>query len=331
MAPRNEAVTASARRLGRLFAVYWPLVRLVNAAGLAASMLMALTLLRGGRLSPGDIMITFLYCQRIYAPVIELSRYGTMIAQAGASLARVFALRPAAPEDQPGRETIQVAGPPEIELEAVTMARGDDRVLSDVSLTIPAGSLTALVGESGAGKSSLMRALLGLEMICGGRILVDGQDLASDPAALRGTARASFQQSLLFDRSLWANLVYGNPQAAPQLVHEVARALGIDGILDLRGGAFEVGAAGRNLSGGEGRRVSLARALVGGGPLYFVDEPTAELDEASRRKVLDAICRLKGQATVVVCTHDRELADVTDVRVYLEKGWLVSRVVGGQE
>ncbi len=196
------------------------------------------------------------------------------------------------------------------------MRRRGREVLDRVTLTAPAGSITALVGRSGAGKTTLLDVVAGLVPVEVGEIRVGGVALAAlDMRAWRSGIGYVPQDDRLLDDSIAANVACGEPAAAERVERALEAAAAAD-IARVRGGAgAPIGERGDLLSGGERRRVALARALAREPHVLLLDEATAELDARTAAEVARAIDGLRGRATIVLATHHGPLAAIAD-RVY---------------
>lgn len=211
---------------------------------------------------------------------------------------------------------------PEVVFEDVCLAYPGGRrpALDGASFRIAAGETVALVGESGAGKSSVLALLLGNERPTGGRILVDGRAVAG-PVLAPSIAWAG-QAPRIVAASLVENLRLGRPDASTAEVRAAAEACRVAGFTDGLPDGLEtvVGEGGRGLSGGEARRVALARAFLRDAPLVLLDEPTANLDRDSEAAVLDAIDRLRPGRTVLIATHSPEVIRRADRVIRITAG-----------
>ncbi|PMS17950.1 ABC transporter ATP-binding protein [Trinickia dabaoshanensis] len=211
-----------------------------------------------------------------------------------------------------------------IELQHVGFMRDGRDVLRDVSLTIGRGELTALVGLNGAGKTTLISLLSTLAVPSRGRVVVNGIDTARDAAKVRASIGVVFQESALEPRlSTHENLSFIarcqglNGRAAGLRVDALLEALGLDALAQTRVGS---------LSGGQRRRVELARALVAKPPVLLLDEPTLGLDAAARQAFWSEIKTLAGAGHTVLCsTHDTDEARDADSVVILDQGELLAR------
>jgi len=235
--------------------------------------------------------------------------------------------------EQPAAAPAGIVAPPAVRVasvrfEAVSFSYPDRPApaLSDIDLGIEPGETVALIGESGGGKSTLASLLLRFRDPSGGRILVDGVDLRScDPAAWRRQIAWVPQNPTLFRGSVADNIRLGAPGCTDDDVSRSARLAGAESLV-MRlpdGYATLVGEGVRPLSTGERQRVALARAFLRDAPLVVLDEPTANLDPANVRLVGEAIERLRVGRTLVLITHDAELAELADKRITMAGGRLL--------
>lgn len=179
-------------------------------------------------------------------------------------------------------------------------------VYDNFSLEIPAGQRVGLVGHSGAGKSTFVKLIQRLHDLDGGRILIDGQDIAAvTQASLRSAVGLVPQDPILFHRSLAENIAYGRPDASMDAIAEAARlAHAAEFIENLpKGYGTLVGERGIKLSGGERQRVAIARAILANTPILILDEATSSLDSISERFIREAIERLSAGRTTIVVAH----------------------------
>ena len=266
--------------------------------------------LLAGALTLGDGLFILFLAPEFYLPLrnLGLSHHARMQALAAAErIFRLVSLPEAAGFD--GRLPLQ-AGPPSVRFDAVSFQYGGKRGgVTAVDLELPAGSITALAGGSGAGKTTLARLLVGLSRPESGQITVNGIDLADlSPAAWRARLTWVPQKPFFFSGTMRENLVLGCPVATEE---EIAAALADAGAtefidrLPLRLDTL-LGDRGAGLSGGEKRRLALARAFLRQATLVVLDEPTAGLDAANEQLVGNAVRRLALGRTVLVISHREE-------------------------
>ncbi len=208
-----------------------------------------------------------------------------------------------------------------IELCSVSKSYGEKAVLDKVSLTVRRGEAVALTGESGCGKTTLLRIIAGLEEFDGGRLYLEGKEALSLAPHRRNLAMV-FQEATLWNHmTVYRNIAYGMKKKDKQVVQELAECLKIDGLLDRYPG---------EISGGQAKRVSLARAFASDRDIFLLDEPLSNLDDGTREMVLQFIReRYVGKKTMIYVTHDRAEADGLGCLEYgMREGKLAA---GGQE
>jgi ABC-type multidrug transport system fused ATPase/permease subunit len=203
------------------------------------------------------------------------------------------------------------------------------KVLSDVSLTLQPGKLTALVGPSGAGKTTAADLLLRLFDLESGEILLDGQVLARlAPAAVRNQIGVVAADGAIFRGSIGENIRYKRPDASEEEVRAAAVAAGLSNTLERlpQGLATEIGEGGVGLSVGERQRLQIARALVGQPRVLILDEATANLDYATELGIREALLGRKGaHPTTLVITHRYSMAEICDEAVVLKAGRVIAQ------
>jgi ATP-binding cassette, subfamily C, bacterial CydD len=288
----------------------------------------------GVRLDDGGLglqagLTVLVLAPELYLPLRQLGVQYHASADGVAVADRIFALLdapPAAPRG--GGLTAPSPATAPVRLERVSFAypARPGLVLDGLDLDLAPGETVALVGGSGAGKSTVAALLLGLLGPSGGRISVGGVDLADcDPASWRRWLAWVPQRPALLRGTVADNIRVGEATAPDERVAEAARLAGAHGFVQAlpRGYETVVGDGGRPLSVGESRRIALARAFVRGAPLVVLDEPTADLDPASAELVGEAIDRLRRSRTLLLIAHRPELARRADRVVRLEHGVVV--------
>ena len=240
--------------------------------------------------------------------------------------------RRAAEEAEAEAETVAAApgegrsGPVGLEVRDLTVRYGARLVLDGVSLEIPAGSFTTIVGGSGAGKTTLIDSLLGLIDVDGGEIRVDGAPLTRERLGVwRRSVGYQGQDTMILNGSLRDNIVWAEADPSDAQIAEAARKAGIDGFIASlpEGYASPTGERGCKLSGGQRQRIGLARAMLSHKRLLILDEATSALDSATEREVVENIKRLKGEITIVMITHRLSTARQADRIYVLDEGRLV--------
>jgi thiol reductant ABC exporter CydD subunit len=304
---------------------------------LAATLGVALVAVTVGvRLDDGGLglqagLTVLLLAPELYLPLRQLGAQFHASADGLAVAERILALID--DDEAPARPRVLVPPSPgtaAVELDGVSFAYPSRTsvVLDELQLSLRPGETLALVGESGAGKSTIASLLLGLAQPTAGRVEVGGIDLAvCDPDAWHRHVAWAPQRPTLFRGSVAENIRLGDPRAADDRVRAAARLAGADAFVSRLPHGYDtlVGDGGRQLSAGEVRRIALARAFARDVPLLILDEPTADLDPESESVVGLALERLRGERTVLLITHRPELARFADRLVVLVDGKCVEQ------
>jgi len=279
-------------------------------------------------ITPGDLLIFVTYLRRLYSPLKDLLREINKTQKALARAERVVAVLDTDPivKDQPGaRVAPRLRG--RIDFDRVGFAyRPGEPVLEDVDLHIEAGQTVALVGATGAGKSTLAALVPRFYDVTSGSVALDGTDVRRYTLrSLRSQIALVLQESVLFHASIADNIAYGNPTASPAQVRAAAIAANADEfITDLPAGYETVlGERGATLSGGQRQRIAVARALVRNAPIVILDEPTTGLDAHTEALLLEALRRLSTGRTTLMIAHSLSTIAGADLVVVLDGGRIV--------
>ena len=211
-----------------------------------------------------------------------------------------------------------------IEFRNVSKFYGQRQVLADINLHISPGEKIALVGESGAGKTTLLNLLLGFEAVTEGLVLLKGQSVTRDLAA-QAFAWAG-QQAYIFHGSIRDNIALANTEASERSIINSASAAGVTEFSSqlAEGLLTQIGERGYGLSGGQIQRMALARAFLKEADIIVLDEPTANLDAANKKQLLDIIDELFKDKTLIIASHDHEVIMRMDRKIIMQQGRLVS-------
>ena len=305
------------------------------AADLAVSTVTAVILLLAtrrilaGALSVGDLIVFISYLRIFARPLRRISRTTERMIRATAAGERVLGIleTPASVTDAPDAVPApRLRG--DVELRGVYFSYGGEKsVLQNIDLSIGAGERVAIVGPTGAGKSTLASLLPRLYDATAGEVRVDGLDVrALTLESLRRQISIVFQEPVLFATTVAENIGYGKPGADRAAVERAARRARVDRIISrLRDGYDTVlGERGGTLSGGQRQCVAIARAMIRNAPILILDEPTTGLDARSAARVNRALRRLMRGRTVLMITHDPRNLDGVERVVRLEHGVIVS-------
>ncbi|WP_374207955.1 ABC transporter ATP-binding protein [Streptomyces sp. MUM 203J] len=308
-----------------LISVYFPFVQLLSSLAAAAVLVVGAGRIEAGTLTAGALVAYLLYIDLFFAPVQQLSQVFDGYQQASVSLRRMQELLREPTSTAPAAEPEPVnALKGAIAFDGVSFAYGDDEeALSGVDLRIPAGQTVAFVGETGAGKSTLVKLVARFYDPTAGRVTVDGSDLRDlDLTAYRHRLGVVPQEAYLFPGTVRDAIAYGRPGATDAEVEAAARAVGAhDMIATLEGGYLhEVAERGRNLSAGQRQLIALARAELVDPDVLLLDEATAALDLATEAQVNQATDRLAGRRTTLVVAHRLSTAARADRVVVMDHG-----------
>ena len=325
---RSREGMAARLGLALLQGRYGLYVGLTMAFGTAAVLLIGVRHVRTGALTLGQLLLVMGYLAQLYQPLKTISRKAASLQSYLASAERAFALldeRPDVPERLHARPLVRAAGA--VEFQHVFFAYNSDRqVLHDVSFAVPAGARVAIVGTTGAGKTTLVGLLTRFYDPTAGAVLLDGMDLRDYRLAdLRDQFAIVLQEPVLFSTSIGENIAYGRPGASDLDIVRAAKAAGAHDFIGSlpRGYATPVGERGIQLSGGERQRVALARAFLKDAPLLILDEPTSSVDVKTEAVILEAMDRLMQGRTAFLITHRLSALATCDARLQLEQGRLV--------
>jgi ATP-binding cassette subfamily B protein len=228
--------------------------------------------------------------------------------------------------DQAKKDLKNVKG--EVSFENVTYVydNNNSKVLDNFSLTIPAGQKVAIIGSSGAGKTTFVRLLMRLFNLNSGKILIDGVDISEiSQENLREKISFVPQEPVLFHRTLMENIRYGRRNATDEEVFEAAHMAHCDDFIDKLPNGYEtfVGERGVKLSGGERQRVAIARAILKNSPILILDEATSSLDSHSESLIQDALHKLVQGKTTIVIAHRLSTIREMDRIIVVEKGKII--------
>nr|BFD84716.1 ABC transporter ATP-binding protein [Streptomyces sp. Xyl84] len=311
-----------------LISVYFPFVQLLSSVAAASVLIAGAGRVEAATLTTGALVAYLLYIDLFFAPVQQLSQVFDGYQQATVSLGRIQELLQEPASTEPAAEPREVpALRGEIAFEDVRFAYGDEEeALTGIDLRIPAGQTVAFVGETGAGKSTLVKLVARFYDPTGGRVTVDGTDLRElDITAYRHRLGVVPQEAYLFPGTVRDAIAYGRPDATDAEVEAAARAVGAhEMIATLEGGYLhEVAERGRNLSAGQRQLIALARAELVDPDVLLLDEATAALDLATEAQVNQATDRLAGRRTTLVVAHRLTTAARADRVVVMDHGRVV--------
>jgi subfamily B ATP-binding cassette protein MsbA len=306
-----------------------PLMELIGGFGMAAALVYGSAQIAGGHMTPGQFALFIGTLFLMYGPAKKLSRVNANLQQAIGAAERIFEMLDTHTEvvEMPGAQPL-AAFEHAIEFRDVGFGYDDGagRILRNLTFTVRAGQMVAIVGRSGAGKTTLVNLLPRFYDVSTGQILIDGMDIRqATVASLRGQIGIVTQDTVLFDDSIGMNIAYGSPGATRGEIEAAARAANAhDFIAPLpKGYDTMIGERGQRLSGGQRQRVAIARALLKNAPILVLDEATSALDTESELLVQDALAHLMMNRTSFVIAHRLSTIRRADAIVVLERGRIV--------
>jgi len=335
---REERVfTKGVHRLFRNIASTITGTSAVNAvATLVVGAIAVLIMLVGGRailagtMTLGELVSYLLFVGIMAAPVIQIAGIGTQISEAFAGLDRIREIRSMKTEadDDVGREPLgEIRG--DVTFENVTFEYTPGvPVLRDVSFHAPAGTTTALVGPSGAGKTTLINLVMAFDRPLSGRVLVDGRDLSTVRLKdYRSQLGVVLQDNFLFDGTIRENIAFARPGATDEEIRAAARIAHCDEFIERFENGYDtiVGERGVKLSGGQRQRVAIARAILADPRILILDEATSSLDSESEALIRDGLRSLRRGRTTFVIAHRLSTIQSADQILVMDQGRIVER------
>ncbi len=327
-AAQAQTSLAASLLANRAQAQFTPLVNLVIALGSGAiTWYGAMRVLRGD-LTAGDLLVFLAYLRGLVTPARQLAKAGPVYGRTMVALERIreiFATQPAI-ADKPG------VLPPEtstgrIEFRGVYFGHlAGSSVLEDISFTIEPGRLVALVGPTGAGKSTIAALAARFADPVGGAILLDGRDLRDLPLAyVRRRVAVMAQESMLLAAPVWENIAYGRIGADRAAAIRAARRAGVEEIIAALPHGFdhELAERGASISGGQRQAIAMARAVLADAPVVILDEPSASLDAFSEVQMMAALRRVTAARAALVIAHRLATIERADTILVLERGRIV--------
>jgi ABC-type multidrug transport system fused ATPase/permease subunit len=326
----SERSLALSLRLYSTETLFVLVVESLLAAGTAAIVWLGALRVMSGSLTIGELTVFLSYLRDLYQPILSLSQNVAEIGTARAGLERVFTVLDTELDVKDAPDAVSL--PPirgEIRFENVSFAYDDGRpVLRDIDLRIAAGEHVAVVGRTGAGKSTLAGLVLRFFDPQHGRVTIDGHDLRRIRlASLRRQVTLMLQEPILFRATVFENIAWGSRNADLATVRDAARRTEALAFIDELPQGFEtvLGQDGSTLSGGQRQRLALARALVRDTPIAILDEPTSALDMATEAQVWRNLEeRLRGHTTIVIA-HRLSTARRCDRILVIDEGGIIEQ------
>ena len=307
----------------RVQSQFGPLVEVASVFSTAAVLWFGAERVLSGHLSLGVLLVFITYLGSLYKPVKQLTKLSQVVSKGAAALERIGEVMDAPVDivDVPGAVALPIRG--QVEFRTVSFSYGREPVLRDLSLTIEAGQNVALVGPTGAGKSTIAALIPRLADVNAGQVLVDGIDVRRHQlASLRGQIATVLQDTVLLDGTLRENIICGYPGARDRDVRRAARLALVDEFAARLPDGLDthIGERGANLSGGQRQRVAIARAILRDASIVILDEPTSALDAGSEELLVAALANLPQGRTRIVIAHRLSTVRDADRIFVLEHG-----------
>jgi ATP-binding cassette, subfamily B, bacterial MsbA len=307
-----------------------PIMELLGGLGMAAALWYGAKEIASKQLTGGEFSTFMASLLLMYGPTKKLSRVNASIQQSTAASERIFEILDMHSEvvDRPDAVVMPRMGRG-IEFHEVGFHYDDDRthrILRGVSLRVCAGEMVAIVGRSGAGKTTLVNLLPRFYDVTAGSITIDGTDIRDVTlASLRLQIGIVTQETVLFDDSIAGNIAYGSPQATEEQIEAAARAAHAHEFIMAMPNGYRtmIGERGQRLSGGQRQRLAIARALLKDSPILILDEATSSLDAESEHLVQEALANLMANRTAIVIAHRLSTVRRANLIVVLERGRVV--------
>ena len=322
---QSEATLNESIRTARLEAASSRAIDIISSFGTFAVLVFGSLQALDGKILPGTVLVFAAYMNSLNNPIRTLAKLSAKISRAWVSadrIADILAIQPEI-EDKPDAIAAKsLLG--EIVFQNVSFGYGDKKpILDEVSFTIPAGKKVALLGMSGAGKSTIISLILRFYDAAEGEILIDGVNIKDyQRESLRGEIGIVLQDTILFGATIRENIAYGKDNASDDEILLAAKAANAHEFISKLDEGYDtvLGGRGGTLSGGQRQRLAIARALIRNVPILILDEPMTGLDAESEKALRDAMGRLIQGKTCLLITHDLQNAADADVILLLENG-----------
>jgi ATP-binding cassette subfamily B protein len=324
----SSAYLEANRKAIAISSAFIPVIRMAILAGFVATFLLGGWQTLNGTLNVGAYGVLVFLTQRLLWPLTNLAETVDHYERAMASSRRILDLieTPVSIRDTENAGHLHaVRG--RIDFQHVNFAYGDaEQVLHDINLTVEAGSTVAFVGQTGSGKSTLIKLLLRFYQADSGRILIDGQAIdAVSLDSLRRTIGLVSQDVFLFQGTIGENIAYGSPDSTMESVRAVAEAAEASEFIDRLQQGYDtiVGERGQKLSGGERQRLSIARALLKNPPVLILDEATSAVDNDTEAAIQRSLQRISHSRTMLVIAHRLSTVVNADRLYVMDRGRIV--------
>ncbi len=322
-----ESVEAALHARG-LKARLLPFVQIIVAVGTCLVLWFGARMVLAGTLTVGSLIIFIFYLEKMYKPMQDLSKMTDSYSKAAAGYDRIREVLDTdnqIKDEKGARRAPRFKG--EIALEHVNFSyQSDTPILKDITLAIKPGQVAAVVGATGAGKSTIISLIARFYEPTSGVVKIDGVDIRRfRQKSLRQQISFVLQDTVLFHAPIWQNIAYGKPEASRQELVRAAELANAHEFIEKLPEGYNtmVGERGVTLSGGQRQRIAIARAIVRDTPILIMDEPSSGLDAASEKLVFEALDRLMEGRTSIVIAHRLSTIRKADIIFVVEDGAIV--------
>ena len=322
----SHATVEAALKARQVKSLLSPMVSIVVAICTAIVLWRGTALIVAGTMTAGALTVYLAYLAKFFKPVKDLASMTSAIAQTTVALERIQKILSADEiiREHPGSSRMSVGSMAQSHSKISRFGYDDEtQVLRDVSFTIEPGQVVGIVGPTGSGKSTVLSLLPRFYDPSGGRILIDGRDVATFKLdALRAQVGFVLQETVLFRGTIRENIAYGRPGATDEEIVAAAKIANADEFISRMPHGYDtvVGERGDTLSGGQRQRIGIARAVIRNSPIMILDEPTAALDTESEHLVIDALRELMKGRTVIMIAHRLSTISEADKIIVLKDG-----------
>ena len=305
---------------------YGAVVRVIEAVGIAIVILAGAMQLLHGYTTVGLLVAFIVYVQEFFDPVIQLTQLYNSYQSSVVGLSRIYGIIDQPKDPEPQNSPGDIGFNDSIDISGLTFSYGENNALKDVALSISKGDKVAIVGHTGAGKTTLSNLLLKFYTPEFGQIRIDGRNLSElQTASYRRLIAPVLQDPFLFRGTIMQNILYVQPDVTKEDVIVLANKFGLTDIFSVLPDGLEtnVGEMGRNLSEGQRQAVSILRAFVRNPEILILDEPTSQIDPFSERRIINALQEFLSEKTLILITHRFSMISLVDRIVVLREGNIV--------
>lgn len=313
-------------KAARLSSLYGMIVRVIEALGIALVLYVGSLQLLGGFVSVGILVAFVVYVEEFFDPVIQLSQLYNSYQSSMVGVSRIYGIIDS--EKESDYETSNPVGTfsSSIDFRDVTVTFGSTRALDDVNLSIKKGEKVAIVGHTGAGKTTLSNLILKFQKTTSGSVTVDGKDITEiSTKSYRQLIAPVLQEPFMFRGTVYENIKFAKSDAGKEEINEIVDKFGLRTIFDSLPDGLEsnVGEMGRNLSEGQRQAVSIIRAFIRDPEILIMDEATSQIDPRSEYLIIQALQKFLANKTLILITHRFSLIQIVDRIVVMELGKMV--------